>query len=99
MKIVPERVTVLPDLQGGELTVIMDGFRLTLSPEEARLLSYALLQSTKHLHPETPRPASTAQVAATAVFPAKSAAATAALDAAKASADDVAKDAIRSLSA
>jgi hypothetical protein len=100
MKIVPERVTVLPDLQSGELTVIMEGYRLTFSPEEARVLSYALLQGTKHLHPEAPRPPAVAHtVAATATFPAKPAAAPASPDATRAMSDDVAKEVIRSLSA
>lgn len=49
MKIIPERVTVIPDAQRNELTVIMEGFRLTLSAEEARALSYALVQGTKQL--------------------------------------------------
>jgi hypothetical protein len=49
MKIIPERVTVIPDAQRNELTVIMDGFRLTLSSEEARTLSYALMQGAKQL--------------------------------------------------
>ncbi len=49
MKIIPERVTVIPDAQRNELTVIMEGFRLTLSAEESRALSYALVQGMKQL--------------------------------------------------
>lgn len=52
MKIIPERVTVIPDAQRNELTVIMEGFRLTLSSEEARTLSYALVQGIKQLSPD-----------------------------------------------
>lgn len=54
MKIIPERVTVIPDAQRNELTVIMEGFRLNLSGEEARALSYALAQGVKQLSPTEP---------------------------------------------
>ena len=61
MKIIPERVTVIPDAQRNELTVIMEGFRLTLSAEEARALSYALVQRGRQLQGEPlPRPFATA---------------------------------------
>ena len=49
MRIIPERVTVIPDTHRNELTVIMEGFRLTLPAEEARALSYALVQGMKQL--------------------------------------------------
>jgi len=49
MRIIPERVTVIPDAHRNELTVIMEGFRLTLPAEEARALSYALVQGMKQL--------------------------------------------------
>jgi hypothetical protein len=98
MKIVPERVTVLPDLQSGEFTVIMDGYRLNLNPEEARLLGYALLQATKHLPSELPRPSAAAHSVATATFPAKPAVSVSS-DAAKAAVDEAAKDVVRSISA
>jgi hypothetical protein len=55
MRIVPERVTIIPDAQRHELTVIMDGFRLSLGAEEARALSYALAQGLKQLS-EVPGP-------------------------------------------
>lgn len=55
MKIVPERVTVIPDAQRNELTVIMEGFRLSLTGEEARALSYALVQGVRQLSPEPAR--------------------------------------------
>jgi hypothetical protein len=54
VKIIPERVTVIPDAQRNELTVIMEGFRLSLSGEEARALSYALAQGVKQLSPAEP---------------------------------------------
>ncbi|HUC69512.1 MAG TPA: hypothetical protein VMA53_29100 [Stellaceae bacterium] len=54
VKIIPERVTVIPDAQRNELTVIMEGFRLNLSGEEARALSYALAQGVKQLSPAEP---------------------------------------------
>ncbi len=62
MKIIPERVTVIPDSQRNEITVIMEGFRLTLSTEEARTLSYALVQGIKQLSPD-PLPRSFASAA------------------------------------
>ena len=101
MKIIPERVTILPDLMSGELTVIMEGYRLTLNPEEARALSYALLQATKHVPLEAPRPPSNAHtVAATApTFSAKSVTVSASPDGARAASDEAAQDVIRSLSA
>ncbi|HWI26561.1 MAG TPA: hypothetical protein VN668_06290 [Stellaceae bacterium] len=55
MRIIPERVTVIPDAQRSELTVIMEGFRLSLGAEEARALSYALVQGLKQLS-EAPGP-------------------------------------------
>jgi hypothetical protein len=94
MKIVPERVTVVPDLQTGELTIIMDGFRLTLSAEEARLLSYALVHGTKQLHSDPARaPSSTAPGA----FSAKPT--LAGSHETKPAVDPVAGDVIRSLTA
>ncbi len=53
MKIIPERVTVLSDVEKSELTILMEGFRITLSGEEARALGYALTQGVKQLYPET----------------------------------------------
>jgi len=52
MKIIPERVTVLPDVEKGELTILMEGFRITLSGEEARALGYALTQGVRQLYPD-----------------------------------------------
>jgi hypothetical protein len=52
MKIIPERVTVLPDMEKGELTILMEGFRITLSGEEARALGYALTQGVRQLYPD-----------------------------------------------
>ena len=49
MKILPERVFVLPDLAKHELTVVMDGFRMTLSGDEARALRDGLDQGMKKL--------------------------------------------------
>jgi hypothetical protein len=55
VKIIPERVTIVADVQKNELSIIMEGFRLTFSAEEARTLSYALVQGLKQL-PEGARP-------------------------------------------
>lgn len=65
MKIIPERVTVLSDTDKCELTIIMDGFRITLTGEEARALSYALSQGAKQLYQDqaAPRAAVTKPVA------------------------------------
>lgn len=49
MKILPERVYVQPDAAKQELTVVMDGFRMTLSGDEARALRDGLDQGMKKL--------------------------------------------------
>jgi hypothetical protein len=54
MKILPERVTVLANTEKCELTVVMDGFRMTLSGDEARALNHALSQGMKQLFPDQP---------------------------------------------
>lgn len=54
MKILPERVTVLANTEKCELTVVMDGFRMTLSGDEARALNHALAQGMKQLFPDQP---------------------------------------------
>ncbi len=97
MKIIPERVTVIPDAQRNELTVIMEGFRLTLSAEEARALSYALVQGAKQLAAEPgPRPFA---AGASSVAAHKSAPPSFTQEVPGAKADEVGADAIRSLSA
>ncbi|MGO8915073.1 MAG: hypothetical protein ACLQJR_04120 [Stellaceae bacterium] len=97
MKIIPERVTVIPDAQRNELTVIMEGFRLTLSAEEARALSYALVQGAKQLAAE-PTARSFAAGASAAVQH-KSAPPSFTQEVATSKADEVGAEAIRSLSA
>ena len=95
MKIIPERVTVIPDAQRNELTVIMEGFRLTLSAEEARALSYALVQGAKQLAAEPgPRPFASGPSAGH-----KSAPPSFTQEVPSAKGDEVGADAIRSLSA
>lgn len=59
LRIIPERVTVVANAQGTELTVIMDGFRITLDAEDARTLGHALMQGAKQL-PGGARPFMTA---------------------------------------
>jgi hypothetical protein len=49
MKIIQERVTIVSDASKNELAIIMGGFRLTISAEEARTLSYALMQGIRQL--------------------------------------------------
>lgn len=96
MKIVPERVTVIPDAQRNELTVIMEGFRLSLTGEEARALSYALVQGVKQLSPQ--EPARAFGSGASATFAPKPAAPAEAPDATSKSSGSAA-EVIRSLSA
>lgn len=95
MKIIPERVTVIPDAQKNELTIIMEGFRLTFSAEEARTLSYALTQGIKQL-PESAR--SLVSPAAPS-FPSKPAATLPAQDAGNSKPAEAGADSMRSLSA
>jgi hypothetical protein len=97
VKIIPERVTVIPDAQRNELTVIMEGFRLTLSAEEARALSYALVQGSRQLSGEpVARPFASPAPAAPAFKPVG---APGAPDASAAKAGEVGAEAVRSLSA
>ena len=59
MKIIPERVSVLPNAEAAQLTVIMDGFRMTLTRTECEALRDGLTQGLKHLDlvtPDTRRP-------------------------------------------
>jgi hypothetical protein len=49
MKIFPEKVSVLPNVEAAQLTVIMDGFRITLSRAECEILRDGLNQGLKHL--------------------------------------------------
>ena len=96
MKIIPERVTVIPDPQRNELTVIMEGFRLTLSTEEARTLSYALVQGIKQLSPD-PQPR--AFMSGATAFSPKPATPAPAEDAASAKSGESGAEVARSLSA
>jgi hypothetical protein len=98
VKIIPERVTVFPDAPRNELTVIMEGFRLTLTVDEARSLSYALAQGVKLLPAETgarpfmPAPSSPSS-------PHKPAAAPFGQETATSKPGDAAPEVVRSLSA
>jgi hypothetical protein len=97
VKIIPERVTVIPDAQRNELTVIMEGFRLTLSAEEARALSYALVQGAKQLPADPlPRPFASAVAAAPSHKPV---AAASSQETPASKSGEVAADTMRSLSA
>jgi hypothetical protein len=97
VKIIPERVTVIPDAQRNELTVIMEGFRLTLSAEEARALSYALVQGSRQLSGESPaRPFASALPPAPASRPV---AASGVPEASAAKTGEAGAEAMRSLSA
>ena len=49
MKIIPERVSVLPNVEAALLTVIMDGFRITLTKAECEVLRDGLNQGLKQL--------------------------------------------------
>ena len=49
MKIVPEKVFVHANPETGEMVVVMDGFRLTLSRSEGELLRDGLDQGLKQL--------------------------------------------------
>lgn len=100
MKIIPERVTVIPDAQRNELTVIMEGFRLTLSAEEARALSYALVQGAKQLAAEpASRPFAAGAPAGSAAFSHKPAAPTFGQDVPSAKGEEAGAEVMRSLSA
>ena len=97
MKIIPERVTVIPDAQRNELTVIMEGFRLTLSAEEARALSYALVQGGRQLQGEPlPRPFATTVPAASSHKPVTAASAP---ETSASKSGETGADIVRSLSA
>ncbi len=52
MKILPERVFVLADAEKREVTVVMEGFRLTMSVEEAQALRDGLAQGLRQLTPD-----------------------------------------------
>ncbi len=56
MKVVPERLTVLADRANEELTVLMEGFRLTLTGAEARWLCGVLDDGVRRLYPLEPPP-------------------------------------------
>lgn len=57
MKIVPEPVTVLAHPEKGELMILMDGFRLTLTGDEVRALQTALAKGMSQLFPRQQMPA------------------------------------------
>jgi len=99
MRIVPERVTVIPNAQSNELSVIMEGFRLTLNAEEARTLSYALVQGMKQLSDPAGRAFLPAQNPASPAFSSKPGPAAAGQDAGKPKADEPGNEIVRSLSA
>ena len=56
MKILPERVFVHADSSKREFTVVMEGFRMTLSTEEAQALKDALAQALKEAAAGETRP-------------------------------------------
>ena len=99
MKIIPERVTILPDAARNELTVIMEGFRLTLSAEEARMLSYALVQGAKLLSAEVATASLTSGTSAALPAHKPAAAPSFSHEAASMKSGDAAGDVVRSLSA
>ena len=57
MKLTPEIVTVFPDLQAGEVHIVLSGFRITLTADESSLLLDGLIGSLERLRaaqkPET----------------------------------------------
>lgn len=95
MKIIPERVTVIPDAQKNELTILMEGFRLTFSAEEARTLGYALMQGIKQL----PDGARSLMAPPPPGFPNKPPTTLSAPDAASSKPAETGTDSMRSLSA
>jgi hypothetical protein len=95
VKIIPERVTIIADAQKNELSIIMEGFRLTFSVEEARTLSYALVQGIKQL-PEGARPL---MPAASPGFPNKPPPSSPAQDTANSKLAEAGTDGMRSLTA
>ena len=95
LKIIPERVTVVANAQGTELTVIMDGFRLTLDAEDARTLGDALMRGAKQL-PGGARPFMKA--ASPSLLP-KTSTTPSAQDVASSKSTEAGTEAIRSLSA
>jgi len=54
MKVIPEEITVLADPAQSELTILMEGFRFSLTAEEALALTEALLQGMRQLDKEAP---------------------------------------------
>jgi hypothetical protein len=49
MKIVPEKVSVIANVEAAQLTVIMEGFRMTLSKGECEVLRDGLTQGLRQL--------------------------------------------------
>lgn len=94
LKIIPERVTVIANAQTNDLTVIMDGFRLTIGAEDALSLGYALMQGVKQL-PEGARPFTKA---ASLSFPPKPSTPPSAQDAANSKTTEAGTEPIRSVS-
>ena len=53
MKIIPELVTVFPDLNAGDIHVVLSGFRITLTADESSLLLDGLIGSLERLRAAT----------------------------------------------
>jgi hypothetical protein len=56
MKVVPEKVFVCANQDSGQLTVIMEGYRLTLTKSECEALAKGLSDGLKQLELTNPEP-------------------------------------------
>lgn len=54
MKVLRERISFVSDAARGELALFLEGFRVTLSGEEARLLAEVVARGLKELYPDAP---------------------------------------------